>query len=116
MAAITIKRVLVILLLLATLGMVRATVVFTEWIPPTKNTDGSPLTDLAGYNIYLAPHPSETPFSSYGRYPVMSIGPTYTRWPFYVGLDDSYWVQISAVNAAGKESSKSQSILISGKK
>ncbi len=24
-----------------------------SWIPPTTNTDGSPLSDLAGYNIYL---------------------------------------------------------------
>ena len=23
-----------------------------EWTPPTTNTDGSPLTDLAGYNLY----------------------------------------------------------------
>ena len=23
-----------------------------SWLPPTQNTDGSPLTDLAGYKIY----------------------------------------------------------------
>jgi fibronectin type III domain protein len=29
-----------------------------SWTPPTKNTDGSPLDDLAGYNIYYGTEPS----------------------------------------------------------
>jgi hypothetical protein len=29
-----------------------------SWIPPTQNTDGSPLTDLAGYRIYYGTSPS----------------------------------------------------------
>lgn len=29
-----------------------------SWLPPTQNTDGSPLTDLAGYKIYWGQSPS----------------------------------------------------------
>ena len=29
-----------------------------SWIPPTQNTDGSALTDLAGYRIYYGTSPS----------------------------------------------------------
>ena len=30
-----------------------------SWTPPTQNTDGSPLTDLAGFKIYYGTFPGE---------------------------------------------------------
>lgn len=102
--------------------MERARVVWTEWKAPTTNTDGSPLTDLAGYRFYIsAPHPSPTPSGIYkviGMYsntPILTIGPEHTKWPFMVGRYDSYQVQISAVNSRGKESKKTPLVLIIGK-
>jgi Fibronectin type III domain len=32
-----------------------------NWIPPTQNTDGSALTDLAGYRIYYSTSPGNYP-------------------------------------------------------
>jgi hypothetical protein len=29
-----------------------------SWIPPTRNTDGSPITDLAGYYVYYGRSPA----------------------------------------------------------
>jgi hypothetical protein len=92
--------------------MVQARVVWTEWTAPTKNTDGTPLTDLAGYNIYISiPVPSQTP-SGISNHPVLTVDPKYTKWPFWIGINDAYYVEVSAVNKAGRESSKTQRILI----
>jgi hypothetical protein len=32
-----------------------------NWLPPTRNADGSYLNDLAGYNIYFGRHKGEYP-------------------------------------------------------
>jgi hypothetical protein len=32
-------------------------VVTLDWIPPSQNDNGTPLTDLAGYNVYFGPAP-----------------------------------------------------------
>lgn len=116
------KKLVIVLACLLLLGMYRAKVVWTEWIAPTKNTDGTPLTDLAGYNIYISsPVPSPSPYTlngviaMYQNMPIMTIGPEHTKWPFILGRYDSYLVQISAVNKRGKESKKTQLVLITGK-
>jgi len=116
MGNITIRAAIVALLLVSTLGMVRAKIVWTEWSPSTTNTDGSPLTDLAGYNIYISvPQPSSTPTGPAWNYPVVTVDPSYTKWPFWVGIHDDYYVQISAINSAGRESAKTPKVLISGR-
>jgi hypothetical protein len=111
---IVIRILLLLAVTLATLGMVRAKVVWTEWTAPTKNTDGTPLTDLAGYNIYISiPAPSSTP-TGISNHPLLTVEPTYTKWPFWIGINDAYYVEISAVNKQGVESAKTNRILIKG--
>lgn len=71
-----------------------------KWTPPTTNTDGSTLTDLAGYKVY------------YGTSPTMSVntikdvGPSsssVTLGPLAAG---TWYMVMSAYNAAGVESDK----------
>jgi fibronectin type III domain protein len=70
-----------------------------NWQAPTRNTDGTPLTDLAGYTIYYGTKP--------GVYPkTLSIDdPSATR-AVINGLQPGvhYFVAISANNAAGSHS------------
>lgn len=92
-------------------------VVWTEWTPPTKNSDGSPLTDLAGYNVYIWPYPSPTPGQNVliVKYPIFKLGPQYTKWPFWVRINESYTISISAFNTIGYESTQTPRIIITGK-
>ncbi len=121
MAHTTIK-ILLIAALFALIGMQRAQVVWTEWAAPTTNTDGTPLTDLAGYKIYIvSPQASPTPvgiykvIKDYKNTPILTIGPEHTKWPFIVDRYEAYQVQISAFNSRGKESSKTPLIFMVGK-
>lgn len=72
----------------------------TTWVPPTQNTDGTPLTDLAGYNIYRG-----TTAANLVR--IKSVGPAVTT------LDDpglatgTYVYAVTSVNASSQESAKS---------
>jgi hypothetical protein len=38
--------------------------IVVSWVPPTENTDGSPLTDLAGYKVYWGTSPGSYPNSA----------------------------------------------------
>jgi hypothetical protein len=49
-------RCLALLALLTSCSASRGTATLT-WVPPTQNTDGSPLTGLAGYYIYFGQSP-----------------------------------------------------------
>lgn len=92
--------------------MVKARVIWTEWKAPTTNTDGTPINDIAGYKLYISiPRPSETP-SGISNLPVVTIDPSYTKWPFWIGINDAYYVQLSTVNKAGRESVKTPRVLI----
>lgn len=69
-----------------------------SWVAPTQNTDGSPLTDLVGYRLYVGNSATEL-------VPLRLISdPTSTR--FVVdGLSRGTWYfAVSAVNSAGVES------------
>lgn len=69
-----------------------------SWMPPTLNTDGTPLSDLAGYKIYYG--------TTAGNYP-NSISITTAGTSTYVIenlVPDTYYVVATAVNAAGVES------------
>lgn len=69
------------------------------WVAPTTNTDGSPLTDLAGYRVYWG--------TAVGAYPSsQSVGNVLT----YVvqGLAPGTWYfVVTALNTAGRESATS---------
>ena len=68
------------------------------WVPPTANTDGSPLTNLAGYKIYWG--------TSHGSYP-NSITLNQSGLATYrveALAANTYFFVITAVNSAGIES------------
>jgi hypothetical protein len=72
-----------------------------SWNPPTKNTDGSSLTNLASTKVYWGPAPSTLSSSTIINNPSAAS---------YVvtGLNPGTWFfAVSAVNAAGAESSLS---------
>ena len=72
-----------------------------SWTPPTTNTDGSTLTDLAGYNIYYGTNPN----ALNQKVQVTNIGVTN-----YVisGLATGTWYfAVTAYSSAGTESSLS---------
>ena len=73
-----------------------------SWQAPTENTDGSALTDLAGYNLWCIP---ET--STYGSPEVLPQTQTSYKkiWPSPAG---GWKCAVSAFNAAGIESTKAE--------
>jgi len=74
-----------------------------SWLPPTENTDGSSLTDLAEYRIYYGNSPgsydnSVTIDKGLSSFQVEGLGPS-----------DTYFV-MTAVNAEGIESAYSEEV------
>ncbi len=71
------------------------------WTPPTTNTDGSPLTDLAGYRVYWG--------TSAGNYPnsVLISNPGLTSYVVDQLTPATWFFVTTAVNAQGIESSLS---------
>ena len=70
-----------------------------SWVPPTTNTDGSALTNLAGYKVYWGP--------SQGNYPnsVTLANPGLTSHVVSNLSPGTYFFVVTAYNAAGVESS-----------
>jgi hypothetical protein len=88
---------------------VEAASVNLGWTGPTTNADGTPLTDLAGYRVYLGTAvPPLCPDTSFGAVPASSAAPTTGETVAYQvpGLTASvmYVALISAVDGAGNES------------
>ena len=76
-----------------------------SWQPPTQNSDGSPLTDLAGYNIYVG-----TSSNSYD----MQIQIDNPGLSTYVveNLDPAtYYFSATAFNSSGMESGFSEEVV-----
>ena len=72
-----------------------------SWVPPTENTDGSTLTDLAGYKVYYG-----TSSGSYGA-PITINDPGLSSYMVEnLGISDWFFV-ITAFNSSGIESSYS---------
>jgi hypothetical protein len=75
-----------------------------NWTPPTENMDGTPLTDLTGYDIHYG--------TASGDY-TQSISVTNPGLATYV-VDNltpgTYYFSISAVNSAGTESPLSSEV------
>ena len=71
-----------------------------SWAPPTQNDDGSPLTDLAGYNIYEGPSPDAlTPFATADAFASVM---TFSGLP-----PGTHYFAITTVNASSVESDMS---------
>jgi hypothetical protein len=69
-----------------------------SWLPPTTNTDGSALTNLAGYKIYWG--------SSQGNYPNSTTltNPGLTSYVISTLSPGTYYFAATAYNSAGVES------------
>lgn len=75
-----------------------------RWQPPTQNVDGTPLTDLAGYNVYWG-----TESRSYGA-PHTIGDPSITEWE--VDLPPGrYYFALTAFDREGSESGYSNEVI-----
>jgi hypothetical protein len=70
-----------------------------SWTPPTTNTDGSPLTDLAGYKVYWGTSPGNYPNSTTLSNPGLSSYVVSNLAP------GTYYFVATAFNSSGAESS-----------
>lgn len=77
-----------------------------NWTPPTENTDGTPLTDLAGYDVWCIPESS-----TYGN-PLIIDDPQQVRlvkdWASPAG---PWKCKMRAFNTAGQRSADSTEVL-----
>lgn len=74
-----------------------------SWSPPTTNTDGSPLTDLIGFNVYHGTNPTAMMLAA----TVTATAHTFAE----SNLTPSVWYwHIRAVNALGVESEPSATV------
>lgn len=79
-------------------GIVPTTV---SWQKPTANDDGSPMTDLAGYQLYYAP---ETPVTADNSVSVAVLNPNQTTYVVWDLPPGTYHFTVTAVNLQGSES------------
>src|ERR1700722_9171848 len=71
------------------------------WVAPTDNTNGTPLTDLAGYHIHYGTNPDNLT-------QVIDLASTSTTEYEVSGLaPGTYYFSVSAYTAAGTESAES---------
>ena len=104
------RKILALLLLLPGLAF-GATIDQIDWTAPTQNVDGSPLTDLASYNVYIG-----TSTRTYGT-PIPIADPLATsalNLSFaLVGVQDGdqVFVAMTAVDDDGNESAFSNEVV-----
>jgi hypothetical protein len=72
-----------------------------DWMPPTDNTDGSVLTDLAGYTVYYGTSPSNLTQS------VKVTNPGLTAYTLSNLGSGTWYFAVSSYSSAGAESSPS---------
>ena len=75
-----------------------------SWTPPTENTDGSPLTDLAGYKIYYGTTPG-----NYGI-PITINNPGLSSYLVENLASSNWYFVMAAFNSSGIESSYSAEV------
>jgi hypothetical protein len=82
--------------------------VHAEWNPPTTNVDGSPLTDLGGFNVYEVTG-SRTKVNSTLILPSVCTGsPSVCSWTFPGGVvTEGDKFVVTAVDTGGNESGDS---------
>lgn len=73
------------------------------WLAPDSNVDGTPLTDLAGFNVYWGRSPRSYVDST-------RVGASVTEWDFGSFSSGTYYFSVTAVNAAGEESDHSNEV------
>jgi fibronectin type 3 domain-containing protein len=78
------------------------TVATLAWSEPTQNDDGTPLTDLVGYHVYVGPDASHLTSQ-------VNIATAATTNYAISGLvsGTTYYFAVTAVNSAGQESALS---------
>ena len=76
-----------------------------QWQPPTENTDGTPLTDLAGYRIYYGVDPAE--LSSLIELP----NPGLTTYVVEELTPSTWYFAMTSVNDQGQESDLSNQLI-----
>ncbi len=79
--------------------------VILSWVPPQTNSDGSPLTDLAGYNVYYG----ATPGSYSDNIDVGNVT-TYQVGNLTEGL--TYYFTVTAYDTSGNESALSEEVSV----
>jgi hypothetical protein len=72
-----------------------------SWTQPTENTDGTPITDLAGYHIYYG-----TDSSNFTQ-TLDIVEPTTTSYVIRGLHNGTYYFAVTAYNGFGIESAKS---------
>ena len=75
-----------------------------NWMPPTENTDGSPLTNLAGYDIHYG-----TASGNYSQSVAVS-NPGLATYVVDNLTPGTYYFSVTAVNSAGAESPLSSEV------
>ena len=80
--------------------------VLVTWLPPTENTDDSPLQDLAGFNVYWGTELGDLP----NRVTIESPG--VTAQMFADLAPGTYYFATTAFNAAGLESDLSETATV----
>lgn len=85
-------------------GPVGTGVAALSWAKPTTNDDGSPMTNLAGYQLYYA---QETPVTPANSQSVSVLDPNQTSLEVDALAPGTYYFTVTAVNLQGAESSMS---------
>ena len=76
-----------------------------QWQPPTENTDGTPLTDLAGYRIYYGVDPAD--LSDLIKLP----NPGLTTYVVEELTPNTWYFAMTSVNERGQESELSNQLI-----
>jgi hypothetical protein len=77
-----------------------------SWQPPTENADGSPLTDLSGYNIYVG-----TTSNTYDYMEIRLDNPGLTAYVVDNLDPGTYYFAATSLNSSGVESSFSGEVV-----
>ena len=77
---------------------------YLSWVAPTTNTDGSQLTDLAGFRVYYGTS-SESYSSS------VDVGNVASCYVTGLGTGDTYYFAITAYDLIGNESGYSNELI-----
>ena len=72
-----------------------------DWMPPTENTDGSVLSDLAGYTVYYGSSPSNLTQS------VKITNPGLTAYTLSNLSSGTWYFAVTSYSSAGTESTRS---------